>query len=203
MPPRKRSDPRKIPRQKRAVATVDAIVESAARILRERGYEATSVNEVARRAGVSVGSLYQYFPSKEALVGEVGRRHAQRTIDVFCSGFGALAHLPPSEAVRGVVRQLLRAFSIDPALRRALAGEPAVVAAMETPEFDALLAEAIGGYLAFHRAHMRPTNLPLAVRIVMIAVESVGGQLTLDERSPAERAEIESELATLVLRYLT
>ena len=61
-------EPRKIPRQKRAQQTVDAIVVAATRICRTQGYDATNVNEVARVAGVSVGSLYQYFPSKEALI---------------------------------------------------------------------------------------------------------------------------------------
>jgi AcrR family transcriptional regulator len=48
---------------------VTAIVEAAARILEEDGHGGFSTNAVAERAGVSVGSLYQYFPSKDALIG--------------------------------------------------------------------------------------------------------------------------------------
>ena len=58
---------RKVPRQRRAVHTVDALLEAAALVLEEDGLEGFNTNAVARRAGASVGSLYQYFPSKDAL----------------------------------------------------------------------------------------------------------------------------------------
>jgi AcrR family transcriptional regulator len=58
---------RKAPRQRRAVHTVDALLEAAALVLEEDGLEGFNTNAVARRAGASVGSLYQYFPSKDAL----------------------------------------------------------------------------------------------------------------------------------------
>lgn len=64
-----RPRPRKAPKQARSVETVNVIVEAAARILEEGGHDRFSTNAVAERAGVSVGSLYQYFPSKDALIG--------------------------------------------------------------------------------------------------------------------------------------
>lgn len=72
--PQARPVPRKAPRQARSLATVAAIVEAAARILEEAGHAGFSTNAVAERAGVSVGSLYQYFPSKDALIGALVRR---------------------------------------------------------------------------------------------------------------------------------
>jgi len=57
-----RLEPRKSPAQARSAATVGVILEAAARILEERGFEAYTTNEIARRAGVGVGSLYKYFP---------------------------------------------------------------------------------------------------------------------------------------------
>ncbi len=62
------TDLRKSPRQKRAAITFEAIVEAAAHILRDQGAEALTTNAVAARAGVSIGSLYQYFPNKQAIV---------------------------------------------------------------------------------------------------------------------------------------
>lgn len=62
------TDLRKSPRQKRAAATFDAILEAAAHILREEGADALTTNAVAARAGASIGSLYQYFPNKQAIV---------------------------------------------------------------------------------------------------------------------------------------
>lgn len=60
-------EPRKQAVQARATRTVEAILEAAARILEERGLEGYTTNAVAARAGVSVGSLYQYFPNKDAV----------------------------------------------------------------------------------------------------------------------------------------
>jgi AcrR family transcriptional regulator len=58
---------RKTPRQRRATHTVDALLEAAAQVLESEGLAGFNTNAVARRAGASIGSLYQYFPSKDAL----------------------------------------------------------------------------------------------------------------------------------------
>ncbi|MCH8174626.1 MAG: TetR/AcrR family transcriptional regulator [Proteobacteria bacterium] len=65
--------PRKRPRQARAAATFDAILEAAARILEKDGFDSVNTNAVAELAGVSVGSLYQYFPTKESILAELVR----------------------------------------------------------------------------------------------------------------------------------
>ena len=67
-------DMRRLPRQRRAIATVDAILEAAARILIDTGYASASTNRIAERAGVGIGSLYEYFPGKEAIFAELRRR---------------------------------------------------------------------------------------------------------------------------------
>jgi AcrR family transcriptional regulator len=74
---------RRTPKQERAQATVDAIVEAAARILVEDGWARLTTNRVAERAGVSVGTLYQYFPDKEAIVETLVERLAEQRIAAF------------------------------------------------------------------------------------------------------------------------
>lgn len=70
--------PRKSPSQRRSAMTIEAVLESAARILDDRGMEGFNTNAIAERAGISVGSLYQYFPSKEAVTAAlIVRRHQQ------------------------------------------------------------------------------------------------------------------------------
>ncbi len=59
--------PRKAPVQRRSAVTVDAMIEAAARILETEGFDGYTTNAVAARAGVSIGSLYQYFPNRDAL----------------------------------------------------------------------------------------------------------------------------------------
>jgi AcrR family transcriptional regulator len=60
--------PRKIPQQSRAEQTVATILEAAARVLESKGLDGLNTNLVAQRAGVSVGTLYQYFPGKDAII---------------------------------------------------------------------------------------------------------------------------------------
>ena len=70
-------NPRKLASQERSRATVDALLEATTRVLLKEGYDRASTNRIAEVAGVSIGSLYQYFPSKEALVAAVIDRHQQ------------------------------------------------------------------------------------------------------------------------------
>ena len=68
-------NPRKIPAQVRSAATVDAILQAATQVLLASGFEKMSTTRIAERAGVSVGSFYQYFPNKRALLAALVQRH--------------------------------------------------------------------------------------------------------------------------------
>ncbi len=81
MPRRSTLKPRKTPRQQRSTETVNVILEAAARILERHGLDGFTTNAVAERAGVSIGSLYQYFPSKEALTATLIRRETTTLIE--------------------------------------------------------------------------------------------------------------------------
>lgn len=84
--------PKKLPVQARARATVDAILDATAQLLAREGYEAVSTNRVADLAGVSIGSLYEYFPNKQSIVAAtLGRAMRQITLEVKASLREALA----------------------------------------------------------------------------------------------------------------
>jgi AcrR family transcriptional regulator len=71
-------DLRKSPTQDRATATFEAIVDAAAHILAKDGPPGLTTNKIAERAGVSIGSLYQYFPNKQAVVRALLQRQVRR-----------------------------------------------------------------------------------------------------------------------------
>lgn len=73
---------RKTPMQARSKATIDAILSAATRVLLSIGYDKASTNKIAEVAGVGIGSLYEYFPGKEAIFAEVRRREDQRLFDL-------------------------------------------------------------------------------------------------------------------------
>jgi AcrR family transcriptional regulator len=73
--------PLKTPAQSRSMLTVEAILEGAAQILEQQGLEGYTTNEIAERAGVSIGSLYQYFPSKDAVTIALIQRESVTLVD--------------------------------------------------------------------------------------------------------------------------
>jgi AcrR family transcriptional regulator len=80
-PQEQRTRPRKQPRQARAQHTVNAIIEASARILEEQGHGGFTTNAVAELAGTSIGTLYQYFPDKDALLGALIARETSCLVE--------------------------------------------------------------------------------------------------------------------------
>ena len=117
--------PRKRPRQQRSIATVGAIVEAAARVFSERGYAGGSTNRIAQTAGVSIGSLYEYFPNKDSILVAVAERHVGRMIeDVERLLQQAQAGSEPLEPLlRGFVLAMLEVHERDPALHHVVFAE--------------------------------------------------------------------------------
>src|ERR671936_341950 len=88
--------PRRKPSQQRSRQTVEAIVEAAAQVFERHGYSAGTTNRIAERAGVSIGTLYQYFPNKDAIVMELARRHIAEIGDAAWPALEALGqNVPP------------------------------------------------------------------------------------------------------------
>src|SRR5262245_43578538 len=94
------TNPRKLASQQRSRRTVDALIEATARILVKEGYDRASTNRIAHVAGVSIGSLYQYFPSKEALVAALIDRHKQEIIQLLRDALIKVATRPVADAAR-------------------------------------------------------------------------------------------------------
>src|ERR1700723_2508993 len=111
---RPRTTPRKKPRQERSHATVEVILSATARVLCSTGYDRASTNRIALAAGVSIGSLYQYFPSKEALVASLVERHTDQMMSVLKGKLAEVAMAPLPVAVRTLVDAMFDAHAVDP-----------------------------------------------------------------------------------------
>jgi AcrR family transcriptional regulator len=109
--------PRKIPQQSRAEQTVATILEAAALVLETKGMDGMNTNLVAQRAGVSVGSLYQYFPNKDALIVALSQR--ERAV-FFAEAQGALNEPTGQKALKQLITVSVRQQLRRPALARAL-----------------------------------------------------------------------------------
>ena len=92
--------PRKSPKQRRSKATVDALLEATAQVLVSHGYQKATTNRIAERAGVSIGSLYEYYPNKDALVASLIEKHTYDVLHQLMSLMQKYITLPPDEALR-------------------------------------------------------------------------------------------------------
>jgi AcrR family transcriptional regulator len=116
--PRRASPARRRPVQARSQATVDAIVEAAAHILGQFGWLGFTTNAVAERAGVSIGSLYQYFPDKLAILNAVRQRHLDECLAAVLGCNPASASV--DEFAEKLVDALIAVHRIFPGLHRVL-----------------------------------------------------------------------------------
>lgn len=199
-------NPRKSASQERSRLTVNAILEATARVLVEEGYDRASTNRIAAKAGVSIGSLYQYFPSKEALVAAVSQRHSHEVLQSVRSALTEIAAHPIEEAVRGLVSIAIDAHRVNPRLHRVLAEEIPRLGRLESVETVNLDAHAlIRPYLEAHRDEVDVADLDLAAFICVTVVEALTHTAVLHRPDILndERAEkFVDEVTRLVVRYL-
>lgn len=113
---------RKSPRQQRAQATVEAIFEASARIIEEGGATGLTTNRIAERAGVSIGSLYDYFPNREAILVAMARRMLDEDRQAIGTVLRTAFAAGDSEPERAVVRALIALHGRRPEVRRVVMG---------------------------------------------------------------------------------
>ena len=198
--------PRRTPRQERSQVTVDAIFEAVARIVATQGEAALTTNRIAELAGVSVGSLYQYFPSKEAILVAMLDQHCDR---VMLALHALLAQAraegwPPEQQVRHYVRHYLQAFGGGPQELRALAR------LSWKQDYRATMLVSVRGTserIALHLQRMADEHhlqAPSAARLFVLTRAFMGAvrAASLEQSPLLDSAEFEDALVALCLAYL-
>lgn len=200
------TNPRKTASQARSRATVDALVEATARILVREGFEKASTNRIAEIAGVSVGSLYQYFPSKEALVAAVIDRHNDEIMTIVRTAFVEVAGMPIDKAVRKLVTVAIEAHHINPNLHRVLAEQiPRNGQLKEVEAFNHEVHALVRAYLESRRKEMRKVDPGLAAFICVSAIEAVAHNTVLNHAEMLSEKMVRTlvdETTRMVVRYL-
>ena len=124
MPPSKQAQtPRKKPQQARSKSTVEAILDGAVRVLDQEGAEALTTTRVAEVAGVSVGTLYQYFAHRAAIVDALQDREFLRATEMLGAELGQTTEMSERQLARAIVGGLLHLYRNAPGLHRLLAVE--------------------------------------------------------------------------------
>ena len=195
--------PRKAPQQERSRATIEAILTATARILVKDGFDRASTNRVAEAAGVSVGSLYQYFPSKEALVAALVERHTEQMTAEIVIALDRVAPLPLAQAAREMVELMIRAHAVDPALHKVLIEQVPRVGRLERMhEVECRIEEMVRAWLELHRDEVRVADLDMAAFVCVTAVEALTHTAVLYRHDRLRIEALVDEITALVVCYL-
>jgi AcrR family transcriptional regulator len=158
-PAGKRLNPRKMPSQLRSALTVDAILEGAAHILERQGLEGYTTNAIAQRSGVSIGSLYQYFPAKDAITAALIERESASIAQEVAA---ALQIRNFKTALRAMVDSAVRQQLKRPELARLLDFEQTRLSAILSASCDAIaVRQMLVDFLRQHRRSRPPQRSKL------------------------------------------
>ena len=172
--------PRKHASQERSRATVAALIEATARILVSDGFDKASTNRIAEVAGVSIGSLYDYFPGKEALVLAVVERHNRDIMQVVGAALAEMDSLPVEDAVRRLVTVAIEAHRVSPDLHRVLTEQIPRIGPLEHVETAIRQAHAaFRAYLESRRHELCVTDVGLAAFICATSIEALAHNAVL------------------------
>jgi AcrR family transcriptional regulator len=196
-----RLSPRRLPLQARARKRVDRILGITAGLLEKQGLDALTTAEIALRAGVPIGSVYQYFPSKEAILAELAARKFQAVDTAFAAGLARdLERMDWRSALERAVDASVAAFRSDPvyvAVWRTARSSPAFrsVAASYDERFAAAL-ETVPLV-----ARLRPARRRVVVRTA-IRISNTLLDAVLEAGDPRQAAVVVRELKRALVAYL-
>jgi AcrR family transcriptional regulator len=200
--PRARLAPRKLPQQARSEATVEAILQAAAQVFERHGYAAGTTNRIAARAGVSIGSLYQYFPSKDSILLALARRHLAEGMALLRPHLERLrAGCRLDEVLGDVVEATVALHASAPQLHRVLFEETPLPETLRA-ELDAAedaLVEVVASSL-----QARPgtaADRRFAAQVIVSAIEGLTHRLVLRPAGVSSDV-ISAEVTALVRGYL-
>lgn len=197
--------PRKQPSQARSRATVAVILEAAARVFAARGYAATTTNHIAATAGVSVGSLYEYFPNKDALLVALVEQHIDESAALLAA-VGARVLTPEcgiDEAVTAMVQTMIDLHAQEPRLHRVLFEEAPLPTHVRErlAAVEQAMAERIAAWLEA-RAEVRVPDPAVAAMVLVRTIEALTHRLVIHDEAD-NFSRITGELIVLASAYLT
>ena len=197
-----RKSGRRQPRQRRALETMNAVLDAVVRILKREGAAAVTTNHIAEVAGISIGSLYQYFPDKHAIFAALHKRHIDEVDRLMESRLVQHAGSSLDELIRALMEAMIEAHTRDPELYEALATE-VPHRADDTREFAVRLHGAFLVAIASRtRGQKKRRELEKAAFIVANMVDSLAHGAVLRRPPRLSLEEAKDEAARAVLAYL-
>lgn len=189
---------RKHPTQQRASDMVAILIEAAALEIGERGLDALTTNHIARRAGVSVGSLYQYFGNKEMIVEALLMQRAGRLMAVVHARVAPLLGADIGHVTRAVLQGIFEQVEGDPAQRELLRHWHRLDSAPVFRTLEQQMMDVCRQYLMRHFDDYRIDNLPAALFVVINSVLYTTARYLGEAQPLLGREEVIDTLARMV-----
>jgi AcrR family transcriptional regulator len=183
---------------------VETLLETTRRLLVQEGWETLSTNQVAQRAGVSVGSLYQYFPNREALLGELARRHLDQMGDAVQAAFADVAALSLPDGVKRLLEVVFATLARQPILWRRLLLRAATLGVEDARRaYEERCKKLIKSYLVSKRSQLRG-DLDEELAAWFVVHQSIGViERFLTDPVAATSTRIIEEMTFAVTTYLS
>jgi len=193
---------RKTPRQARSSAMVEAILEAAARVLAREGLARATTNRIAEVAGVSIGSLYQYFPNKMAIVQALQQAHGQAMVDLVRELAPAASRLSLEQAVRLMTDSILDGhLAVERLHREILSPALSGMAAAGGGNIREGMVGGLRDMLDGHRDVIAAPSVDLAAAFTyQIVLSLTHGAIDLPQQYPPTL--VGREMPRVVVRYL-
>lgn len=203
MKAKSRYTPRKRPSQARAKRTWDSILDGAAQVLVTQGYEKATTDRIAERTGVSVGTLYEYFPNKDAVFAALQLRWNEQRWAVFEDAW----LVDPKDGLETVLRKTIhariKATNLDPLLNSKLLHDvPTSVTADQALAIHDQFLEASMLVLNRFKEEIRTSDLPLMAKVMIHATHAVIDNVAISQPDLLESHSLEDELVLMMLRYV-
>ncbi len=191
-------EPRRIPKQERGEKRVAALLQAAAAIFAEVGFEAATMRDIAERAGASIGSLYQFFPNKDVVARAVKTRYFQELKELWVNQVAVSAKTTTSRLVAQILNVTIRTIEERPAIIR-------LMDAPRSTDPAADIREALRQQLVELFLRRKPRISPIkAHRYAEITVQMLRALLWLYvETEPPEREALVAEMKSALVNYLS
>ncbi len=193
---------RRRPKQRRAIRTVDAVLDAVIKLLKHEGFGALTTNRIAEVAGVSIGSVYQYFSDKGAIFAALHQRHIEQIDRLIASTLVERAASPLDELITSLVEAMVDAHTTDPELFKLLSTQ-----VPQRPGSTQDFATRLHGLFRLALSSRAPKlewrgDLDRTVFIVANMVDSLSHAAALRRPPGISLASARSEAVKAVLAYL-
>ena len=193
---------RRKPQQHRSRQTVEAVLDAVIRLLKREGFAALTTNRIAEVAGVSIGSVYQYFPDKRAVFAALHQRHIERVDRLIAGVLIEHATSPLDDLIRALLEALVDEHTHDPELFALLASEVPHRAKGSRDFATRLHGAFLLAISARAREFKKGRDLNKVAFVVTNMVDSLAHAAALRRPADLSLADVKAEAVEAVLAYL-